>query len=257
MPEMKQRSERPAEVATGLTELAALLLRVEDVEEALSHLARMAVVVVPDGPSCGITVVRDGNFTTVVFAGGVTASVHEAQYQYGDGPALEAMRSRTPVVVQDLAAEKRWNGFPPAAVAAGARGVYAHPLLVGDEVVGALCLYAHEPDLFPEPVQEVAIQFVEPAAVLLGGVLHRVGQAELIDQIRSSMSSRAVIDQAIGIMMAQRRCEPEEALAALRKISNDRNIKLRDVAAGLVESVAGRGAARPPRRDAPGQAPGS
>ena len=237
MPEMKHHLEQAAEVAPGLTELAALLLRVENVEDALSHLARMAVVVIPDGPSCGITVVRDGNFTTVVYAGGVPASVHEAQYQYGDGPALEAMRSRTPVVVQDLAAETRWDGYPPAVVAAGVRGVYAHPLLVGDEVVGALCLYAHEPNLFPEPVQKVAIQFVEPAAVLLGGVLHRVGQAELIGELRSGMSSRAVIDQAIGIIMAQRRCGPEEALAALRKISNDRNIKLREVAASLVESI--------------------
>lgn len=249
MREMNQRLPEAAEVATGLTDLAALLLGVEDVEEALSHLARMAVVVVPDGPSCGITVIRDGQFTTVVYSGGVPASVHEAQYQYGDGPALEAVRSRAPVVVQDLAAEKRWDGFPPAAVAAGVRGVYAHPLLAGEEVVGALCLYAHEPNLFPEPVQRVAIQFVEPAAVLLGGVLNRVSQAELIKELRTGMSSRATIDQAIGIMMAQRRCGPQEALAALRKISNDRNIKLRDVASGLIESMAEGGAARPPRRD--------
>ncbi len=252
---MRQRLPDTAEVATGLTELAALLLTVEDVEEALRHLARMAVVVIPDGPSCGITVVRDGKFTTVVYSGAIPASVHEAQYEYGDGPGLEAMRTRAPVIVQDFAAEHRWPGFTATALSAGARGVYAHPLQIGDEVVGALTLYAHERNLFPEAVQRVAVQFVGPAAVLLGGVLARVSQAELIEQLRSGLSSRAVIDQAIGIIMALRRCGPGEALDSLRKISNDRNVKLRQVAADLVGSVAG--ATTDPRRDGPRLARGA
>lgn len=253
---MSERPPEAAEITTGLTELAAMLLRVEDVEDALHHLARMAVVVIPDGPSCGITVVRDGKLTTAVYAGAVPASVHESQYEFGDGPALAAMRERTLIVVQDLAAEHRWDGFPGAALKAGAHGVYAHPLQIDGEVVGALCLYAHERNMFPEAVQRVAVQFVEPAAVLLSGVLHRVTQAELIEQMRAGMASRAVIDQAIGIVMAQRRCAPGEALNILRKISNDRNIKLRDVAAALVQSIAERDPGRPPyRRNGPGQAP--
>ncbi|MBV9855005.1 MAG: GAF and ANTAR domain-containing protein [Streptosporangiaceae bacterium] len=232
-----QGPEEP-ETTPGLTELAALLLSVENVEEALRHLARMAVVVIPDGPSCGITVLRDGRFTTVVYSGSIPASVDEAQYEHGDGPCLEAMRTGSPVVVQDLASEKRWDGFPAVALAAGAHGVYAHPLEAAGKVLGALNLYAHEPDLFPEPVQRIAMHFVEPAAVLLSGVLRQIGQARLIDELRSGMSSRAVIDQAIGIIMAQRHCGPREALAMLRRISNDRNVKLREVAAGVVQAVA-------------------
>jgi GAF domain-containing protein len=235
---MSELRPEHSEITPSLTELAALLLSVENVEEALRHLARMAVVVIPDGPSCGITVVRDGRFTTVVYAGAVPASVDEAQYERGDGPCLQAMRTQTPVIVQDLAVEERWEGFPAAALAAGAHGVYAHPLEAGGEVLGALNLYAHERNLFPEPVQRIAMQFVEPAAVLLSGVLRQISQAKLIDELRSGMSSRAVIDQAIGIIMVQRRCGPQEALGVLRRISNDRNVKLREVAAGLVEGLA-------------------
>lgn len=246
---MEQRLRQTADVATSLTELAALLLTVEDVEEALRHLARMAVVVIPDGPSCGITVVRDGKYTTAVYSGAIPASVHEAQYEYGEGPCLEAMRTREPVIAQDLAGERRWAGFTSAALSAGAHGVYAHPLQIGDEVLGALSLYAHERNMFPRAVQRVAEQFVEPAAVLLRGVLHRLSQAELIDQLRAGLLSRAVIDQAIGIVMAQRRCGPGEAIDVLRKLSNDRNVKLRHVAADLVSSLAGdsREAPRGPR----------
>lgn len=229
-----------AEITTGLTELTALLLSVEDVEAALHHLARMAVLVVPDGPSCGITVMGDGKPVTVVYSGTIPASVDEAQYLGGDGPCLTAIRTRSPVIVQDLAAEPRWPEFRAAALAAGAHGVYAHPLQVGAEVLGGLSLYAHEPDMFPEPVQRIAAQFIEPAALLLSGVLRRISQDDLITALQQGMSSRAVIDQAIGIIMARHRCPPEQALARLKKMSNDRNIKLRDLAASLVSAVADR-----------------
>jgi GAF domain-containing protein len=224
----------------GLTELAALLLSVENADEALLHLARTAVVVVPDGPSCGITVKANGKFRTVVFSGEIPPSVDEAQYERDDGPCLEALRTGNLVVVQDLSAEdqNRWGGFPPVALAAGAHGVLAYPLEVADQVVGVLNLYAHERNLFPEKVQRIAKQFVDPAALLLSGVLQRLSQAELIGHLNAALASRAVIDQATGIIMATRACSAREAFAVLRRMSNDQNVKLRDVAAAVTEAVA-------------------
>jgi hypothetical protein len=99
-----------------------LLLSVETLEQALAHLAQVAVAVIPDGPSCGITVIRDGKPVTAVYAGSIPETVHDDQYRRGDGPCLEAARTGEVVVVQDLAAETRWDGFPAAAVAGGARG---------------------------------------------------------------------------------------------------------------------------------------
>ena len=216
----------------------ALLLSVETLEQALQHLAQVAVAVVPDGPSCGITVIRDGKPVTAVYAGSIPETVHDDQYQRGEGPCLEAARTGQVIVVQDLAAETRWNGFPAAAMAGGAHGVYAHPLTAGGTVTGALNLYAHEPDLFPPPVQRIAAQFVEPAALLLAGVIRRLSQDEVITQLRDAIESRTMIGQATGIIMARRRCGPEEALKVLIKISNDRNIKLREIARMLVEATA-------------------
>lgn len=228
------------ETTTGLTELTALLLSAEDVEEALHHLARMAVVVVPDGPSCGITVLEEGVFRTVVYSGSIPASVDELQYERRDGPCLEALRSVAPVVVQDLAREDqgRWGGYPPVALAAGVRAVLAHPLEVRGSVVGVLNLYAHGPDLFPESVQQIAKQFVDPAALLLSGALRRLSQEELIGQLQAALASRAVIDQAIGIVMGRRGCSADDAFAVLRRMSNDRNIKLRDLAQAVTEAAA-------------------
>jgi putative methionine-R-sulfoxide reductase with GAF domain len=235
-------TEQPADTSgatTGLTELAALLLHAEDADEALHHLARMAVVVIPDGPSCGITVAKDGKFTTAVYSGAIPASVDEVQYQRGDGPCLEALRTGAPVIVQDLSAEDqgRWGGFPPLALATGTHGVLAYPLEVSGQIAGVLNLYAHERDLFPVPVQRIAKQFVDPAALILSGVLQRLSQAELIAQLNAALAARAVIDQAIGIIVARRACSAGDAFAVLRKMSNDRNVKLRDVAAAVTDAV--------------------
>lgn len=224
------------QITAGLTELAALLLEVEDTGDALRHLARIAVAVVPDGPSCGITVLPDGRPVTEVYEGSVPARVEASQFELGEGPSLEAQRTGTVVVAQDLAAETRWGDWPSVAVEAGAHGAYAHPLIVGGETIGAMSLYAHERNLFPDEVQRIAAQFAEPAALLLGGVLRMQSQNEVIGQLRAAMTSRAVIDQAIGIIMAQRRCDPETAFGVLRRISNERNVKLREVAENLVNS---------------------
>jgi hypothetical protein len=86
--------------------------------------------------------------------------------------------------------------------------------------------------------ERIAKQFVDPAALLLSGVLRRLSQAELIAHLNAALASRAVIDQAIGIVMARRGCKADEAFAVLRRISNDRNVKLRDVAAAIAEAVA-------------------
>jgi GAF domain-containing protein len=226
--------------ASALAGLIALLLNVENLEQALRHLAEMAVAVIPDGPSCGITVVRNGRPTTAVYAGSIPKAVHDDQYQRGEGPGLEAARTGQVIVVQDLATEDRWGGFPAAAMQGGVRGLYAHPLTMSNGTSGAMCLYAHEPGLFPEPVQVVARQFAEPARLLLEGVVQRLSQEEVISQLNEAISSRAVIGQATGIIMAQRKCSSEEAMNALIKISNDRNLKLRDVARVMVEAFAPR-----------------
>lgn len=141
------------------------------------------------------------------------------------------------VVAQDLAAEHRWGDFPRQALAAGARGACAFPLEADGQVVGALNLYAHKPGLFPEPVRQIAAQFAEPASILLAGVLHRLSQAEMISQLRAALAARGIIDQAIGIIIAHRHCSSERAFRILRKVSNDRNIKLRVVAAEVVRAV--------------------
>ena len=70
--------------------------------------------------------------------------------------------------------------------------------------------------------------------------------ADLIDQLRASLASRAVIDQAVGVIMGQERCTQDKAFAALRTASQNRNVKLRDIAHEVVLSAGGEPPKPPP-----------
>ena len=97
-------------------------------------------------------------------------------------------RCRQPVLSDPLTPSSREAGSD-----GGRRGVYAHPLAIGGAVAGALGLYTHEPRLLPPPVQRIAAQFAEPAALLLGGVTRRVSQEQVIAQLHDAIESRTII----------------------------------------------------------------
>jgi AmiR/NasT family two-component response regulator len=59
------------------------------------------------------------------------------------------------------------------------------------------------------------------------------------ENLQHALASRAVIDQALGIIMGQNRCTADEAFDILRATSQNRNVKLRDVAAAMVAAVSG------------------
>jgi AmiR/NasT family two-component response regulator len=82
--------------------------------------------------------------------------------------------------------------------------------------------------------------------VLLQAVLTTAQQVELTEDLRQSLSSRAVIDQALGIIMGQHRCTASRAFEVLRLASQNRNRKLHDVAADIVTAVTGEPPEPPP-----------
>jgi len=76
--------------------------------------------------------------------------------------------------------------------------------------------------------------------------LRMASYAALTDQLRSSLASRTVIDQALGVIMAQQRCTQAQAFAILRAASQNTNVKLRDIAGAIVTGVSGERPQPPP-----------
>jgi GAF domain-containing protein len=217
-------------------ELQELLLRTETLEDFLTELATRAAR--ETDHRCGITVRgRHGRPFTVAASDELTRDLDELQYATGKGPCLEALESGVPVFVTNMATESRWAPYPEHAMAIGARSSMSYPMISGETAIGALNLYHFEAMTPGAPVQARAAHIAEHATGAVAIALRIAEHSEAIDNLRTALTSRSIIDQAIGILMAQQRCDARSAFALLRHASQGRNIKLREVAAGMVAAV--------------------
>lgn len=85
-----------------------------------------------------------------------------------------------------------------------------------------------------------AVEFVEAASAFATSAKDHHGLLAEVGNLRKALTSRATIDQAKGIIMAERRCTPEAAFDLLRRLSQDTNVRVAEVAAALVYQAQGR-----------------
>jgi GAF domain-containing protein len=242
------------EMTGALRELTALLSRAVDLVQALDDLAAAALRAVPDADRCGLIILRDGQAALVRAAGrdatgaavplcgpAPAGGLDQAQCRVGDGPGLAAIRGRELVAAPDLFADPRWPDWTAAALAAGLRSVVALPLEVAPAVTGALCLYAEKPDALDDGAQLAALLLAEHAALLLGTVLERADRDRRTAELSAALHGDSPVAHAVGIVMAQRGCGADAALAVLTGAATRAGITLEEVAGRLVAAVARRG----------------
>ena len=221
----------------ALTELAGLLMSSSSFEHLMQSVADLSGRAVPAAVTCGITLSECGHVITVASSDSLAKLLDEQQYELDAGPCLQALRTGTVVLADDLSVETRWTGYPALALAHGVRSVLSSPLLAGDRPIGALNLYATKAGAFDADAQSAAAQLAALAAATATAALLHFDQASLTDHLRTALSSRSVIDQAMGIIIGMQRCPPETAFDVLRTASQNRNVPLREVAADLVATT--------------------
>lgn len=231
-------------LSAALAELAGLLLSTASFTELVQEVGELAVRTVAPAVTCGITLAQQDRVFTVAAADELANQLDEQQYDMGDGPCLQALRTGEIVDVVDLRAESRWGDYPSIAMGHGILAMYSVPLIVDGKPVGVLNVYARAPNAFSAVDRQLLQLLAGQAAIAVTAALRHYDEVTLSDHLRIALSSRSVIDQAIGIIMAHQRGTAEHAFAALRTISQRRNIKLRVVAAELVDTV-GRAEAQP------------
>jgi GAF domain-containing protein len=222
----------------ALSELAGLLMATTSFEDLMQAVADLSARMVPAAATCGITLSEEGHIVTVASADALARLLDEQQYELDQGPCLEALGTAEIVSSDDLAAEARWNGYPARAVAHGARSVYSSPLLVGDRAIGAINMYGSTARAFDEEARAAMAQLTALAAATITAAMRHYDEVTLTDHLRTALSSRSVIDQALGIVIAMNHCSPDEAFTVLRTVSQNSNIPLRQVAAELVARTA-------------------
>lgn len=242
MPENADRSSPSPDVG----DLLGLLIDSPNVEEFLDQVVRLAADGVTPAAACGITMRRDGQPFTVSSSDDLAAQVDEIQYGADEGPCLDALRSGVAVEVKDLTREDRWSRYRVHALAHGVVSSLSLPLAVDGRTVAALNLYAKQPAAFDRAARQHAEAFADQCSAALALILRQADQAQLHRQLTEAMTARSVIDQAIGILMGQQRCTADTAFDLLRRASQHRNRKLREVAADIITNVTGQPPQPPP-----------
>ncbi len=220
-------------------ELTDLLIATASFEDYVQQIVDLAAVRVAPGASCGLTMRIDGTVRTVAASGDLASRVDEIQYGTGTGPCLESMETGTVVTVPDMLEEDRWGDYRVHAIRHGVRSSLSLPIAGRGQASGALNLYFTTPGAFDAGQVQRGMHFADQCSGALQLATRLAEQATLTAQMWEAMESRSIIDQAIGIVMAQNRCDATTAFGMLRTASQNRNVKLRIVASDIVGAVTG------------------
>jgi hypothetical protein len=142
-------------------------------------------------------------------------------------------------------AEQRWPEFTHLAERLGLQSYLSAGLGLAGRRFGALNLSSHDADGFSQLDEDLISLFTVPAAAAIVVVGRYFEARDLAVQLEQALKSRAVIDRAIGIIMGESRCDADQAVAMLSRASNNRNIKLRDLATEIVMRVSRRPPSHP------------
>jgi GAF domain-containing protein len=235
----------PIDLAAAYAELQSLVLDSPDVTDFLQQLAALASAIVP-GTHCGITLRRDGQIATVVSSDEIAMRMDEVQYIRGRGPCLAAIHDQVRIEVPDMSTETRWGDYAGHAVDHGIHSVVSLPLTLDGTTLGALNLFATTPHAFTAHDIARAEAFTAQAATALTILRRHASHTVLDDQLREALATRAVIDQALGILMVTRKISAHEAFEILRHTSQTTNRKVSAIAADLIETATGH-PSEPPR----------
>jgi hypothetical protein len=212
------------------------MVRSSGLDTLLRDLTDRAVQEVPGAAACSITVSRGGRLLTLAGSEGLPSGLDQRQYENGSGPCVDAAETGAEQYAPDLASESRWPAYTGYALSAGVHCVLAVPIAVEGETGAAINLYGVRAGTLDQG-RDAARGFAARAGDAINVALRIERRRQSVADVRTALLSRSVIDQAIGILMAQERINARDALERLRRASQHRNVKLRDLCGQLVAKV--------------------
>ena len=232
------------EVTVALGDLSKLLELEEELARTLQRGIDQVVRAIPGAEMASVSVLRGDTAETVASSSDRVLVIDADQYAAGEGPCLEAARSGETVRVGVEQATRRWPDFARSARKAGIESYLSAPLLIDEKFAGSLNLYSEQPHGFGDLDEALLRLYVTAATAAIVNARRYAEARRLAGQLRQALDSRAVIDQARGVLMARRGITAEQAFTELSRESQTTNVKLREVAARLVEAACRR--PRPP-----------
>jgi GAF domain-containing protein len=222
----------------ALSALSQFLVADASIGETLDRVAALSNEAVTGSSFVGISMLDDKErATTAVFTDEQAPHIDQAQYDTGRGPCLDAWRTKTTVRLDDLEqVDDRYTEFAGACLEHGIHSTLSMALVAAGAGVGALNFYGRDKQGFSGEDERAAEEFATAASVVLANAVAYWGAYDLSQQLAEAMESRAIIEQAKGMLMSRSPdLSADDAFDLLRRASQRENIKLRDIAQRIVD----------------------
>ncbi|MGW1772049.1 GAF and ANTAR domain-containing protein [Streptomyces sp. NPDC002104] len=177
-----------------------------------------------------------GRLQSVTFTEDRVELTEVFQIQVSEGPCIEAYAAGHPVHADDLAtAGDRWPTFTPLARTAGFEAAHSFPLHLRGQNIGALNLLAHTPAPLP-PADAGLLQALAHTAAtsVLTWSREPLRPYDIVTRTQAALSSKAVLDIALGMLAATAEISPSEAARHLHAYAADHRQRAIDIAENLV-----------------------
>ncbi|HEY0487321.1 MAG TPA: GAF and ANTAR domain-containing protein [Mycobacteriales bacterium] len=221
---------------TALLDLAGVGFDEDTLGPMLDRVTRIAARTLPGPSEVSLTVLAPEGPLLTAATGALARKAVRVEYARRQGPALDVTRTGRALRVDNLRAEDRWPHYIRACRGVGSS--LSVPLPATDGYTGALTWYSRRVRAFPDGYVRAALTVGSCAAVALHSARGLVAARTLARQLGEAMATRAVIEQAKGILIQQRGCAPDEAFEVLVRVSQRTNTKLRLVATEMVQNAA-------------------
>ena len=152
-----------------------------------------------------------------------------AQVETGQGPCLSSMELQETTVIDDFDTEERWPDWRAAVRDLGWRSMVGLRLYIADDTMGALNLYSRRTEGFPPSSRVLAQVFASLAATAMKAAISEAG-------LERALEGRDHIGQAKGILMERERLSGAQAFERLRDLSNQHDLKVRELARRIAET---------------------
>jgi GAF domain-containing protein len=213
-----------------MAELARASAAARSVEEVLSDVTAAAMELIPGTDTAGVLLIgKGGKFETVAGTSDLPHLLDELQMKFNEGPCVEAALDELIVRTEDFRSEERWPNYSAAVVEIGVLSGLSFKLYTADRTAGALNLFSFKPKAFDAESETTGVVLAAHAAAAILASRHG-------EQLESALSTRDRIGQAKGIIMERFGIDDVQAFEMLRKLSQDSNTRLIDIAQRVIDT---------------------
>ncbi|MBI5340520.1 MAG: GAF and ANTAR domain-containing protein [Mycolicibacterium rufum] len=245
-PSAAQRDADDVGMLAGLRGVAELVADARSVPELLGDVAHFAAVAIPNVDGASTALLHPPfDVRAVTATADFVETIDKVQYdELREGPCLTCMESGRVAVSGSLGSDTRWPHFGGRVARMDVHSALSLPLVVSGEVIGAINAYAKARDAFGEYAVMLGVQFAASAAVSVYHSQLLDSARERTERLQRALGSRAVIDQAIGIIRSRSGASAEQAFERLTQMSQQDNVKLVTLAERMVDEAVRRARAR-------------